>query len=83
MVASKAVFLRLSQAREDIVRAAVSLASASAHMRFTIDASDRVGRPSGDLKVLLSEVRAQLDIANESLEVIRRKLAEVETGSLG
>jgi hypothetical protein len=83
MNAAVSVFDRLSEARDDIIRAAVSLASADAHMRFTIDASNRAGRPSDDLKVLLSEVRAQLDIANESLGVMRRKLAEVETGSLG
>jgi hypothetical protein len=77
------VFDRLLRARDEIVRAAVSLASADAQMRFTIDAADRAGRPTDDLRVLLSEVRAQLDIANESLDVMRRKLAELEAGSLG
>jgi hypothetical protein len=77
------VFDRLSQAREQIIRAALSLASADALMRFTIDDANRAGRPTGDLKALLSDARAQLDIANESLEVIQRKLAELEAGSLG
>jgi Mg2+ and Co2+ transporter CorA len=76
-------FDRLSQAREQIIRAAVSLASAGALMRFTIDDANRVGTPTADLKALLSDVQAQLDIANENLEVIQRKLAELEAGSLG
>jgi len=52
-------------------------------MRFTIDDAAKAGRPSDDLKALLSDVRAQLEIANESLDVMLRKLAEIETGSLG
>ena len=55
------VFDRLSEAREGIVRAAIWLAGADAQMRFAIDAADREGRPSADLKVLRSEVPAHLD----------------------
>jgi hypothetical protein len=76
-------FDRLSQARVQVVRAAVALASAGALTQYTIDDAKKAGRPTDDLKVLLSEVRAQLDIANESLEVIQRKLAELEAGSFG
>lgn len=83
VTASTTAFDRLSQARVQIVRAAISLAGAQALMRFTIDDAAKAGRPSDDLKALLSDVRAQLEIANESLDVMLRKLAEIETGSLG